>query len=906
MTLPKAYDPKGVEDRWYSFWEERGYLHGRVRPEKPSYSIVIPPPNVTGELHMGHALNNILQDVMIRYKRMDGYEACWFPGTDHASIAVHVLIERGLHSRELDDLLQQIGYSVPADDRPLTRHDLGREVFIRLGWAWREKYGDRIRKQLKALGCSCDWERERFTLDEGFSRAVLEVFVRLYNEGSIYRGERLINWCPRCQTALSDLEVEYEELEGTLYHIKYPVEGSDEALVIATTRPETMLADTAVAVHPEDERYKRFVGKHVILPLMGRKIPIIADEAVDPEFGTGALKVTPGHDPTDFEIGERRGLEIISIFHPDGTCNENAGRYQGLDRFECRGRVVEDLKREGLLLKEEPYVHSVGHCQRCHTVVEPMISKQWFMRMRGLAAPAIEAVRSGIINFVPERWEKIYFNWMENIRDWCISRQLWWGHRIPAWHCRDCEGITVQLNEPEKCAHCGSADIHQDEDILDTWFSSALWPFGIMGWPEETEELHYFYPTSLLSTGPDIIFFWVARMIMMGLHFLGEIPFRDVYFHPIIVDERGQKMSKSKGNVIDPLEMKERFGIDALRFTLLSFVTKGQEMRLSIGDIEGSRKFLNKIWNATRFALMNLEDFRPQGPELDLREPLERLEDRWMLSRLTRVIEGVRAHLESYDFNVAAKALYEFTWHELCDWYLELIKPRLLGQDPRDQQAAQHVLALALRETLKLLHPLVPFLTEELWQKLPEALRDAESAMIAPFPRPHESWLDEDAEREMGILQELITAIRTIRSEMRVPPGVRPDVIIRTENPEIERLCLNHERFFLDLARVERLVIGPSVERPKSAPRKVLDYAEVFVPLEGLIDLDAQRKRLERELEDARRELERIRRRLDNEEFLAKAPQEIIEKEKTRDVELRAMIERLEENLSLMGAGSSS
>ena len=908
MELPKAYDPQGVEERWYRFWEEKGYFHGEVNPEKQPYAIVIPPPNVTGELHMGHALNNTLQDVMIRYKRMDGYEACWFPGTDHASIAVHVLIERALGERQLDDLLKQIGFPLPDDDRPLTRYDLGREWFLKLGWAWREKYGNRIREQLKALGCSCDWQRERFTLDEGFSRAVLEVFVRLYNEGLIYRGERIINWCPRCRTALSDLEVVYEEAEGKLYYIKYPLEGSDEFLVIATTRPETMLADTAVAVHPDDERYKHFVGKHVILPLMNRRIPVIADEAVDREFGTGALKVTPAHDPTDFEIGERHGLEIINIFNPDASCNENAGVYKGLDRYECRERVVRDLKEQGLLLKEEPYKHSIGHCQRCHTVIEPLISKQWFMKMKPLAEPAIEVVRQGKIRFVPERWTKIYFDWMENIRDWCISRQLWWGHRIPAWHCADCSGITVQLEAPERCAHCGSLDIQQDEDILDTWFSSALWPFGIMGWPEDTPELHYFYPTSLLSTGPDIIFFWVARMIMMGLHFMGEIPFRDVFFHPIITDEQGRKMSKTLGNVIDPIEMKERFGMDALRFTLLSNTTKGQEMRLSISDIEGSRKFLNKIWNAARFALMNLQDFQPDGAEsASITQKLaeaEKLEDRWVLSRLSRTIERVRAHLDNYDFNVVSELLYGFFWHELCDWYLELIKPRLSGDNLIDKRTAQWVMALALRETLKLLHPLIPFITEELWQKLPTGVKDAESVMIAPFPKADAWPQDERAEREMSVLQALIVAVRTMRSEWNVPPGRRTALLVRTHDPEVERLCREYQHYFEKLAWVDHLTAGPEVERPRNAPRQVLEFAEVFLPLEGVIDVEKQRERLLRDLEEARKELEKVRRRLDNPDFLAKARKEIVEKEQTRAEELQALIARLEENLDLLGAGT--
>jgi valyl-tRNA synthetase len=882
MPLPKAYDPKGVEDRWYRFWEEKNYLRGHVNPDKPPYAIVIPPPNVTGELHMGHALNNIMQDIMIRYKRMDGYEACWFPGTDHAGIATQNVVERELAKEGL------------------TRHDLGRERFLERVWEWKERYGHRIREQLKALGCSCDWERERFTLDEGLSEAVLEVFIRLYEEGLIYRGERIINWCPRCQTALSDIEVEHEETQGTLYYIKYPLEGSDGALVIATTRPETMLADTAVAVHPQDERYKHLIGKTAVLPLIGRRLPIIADEAVDPKFGTGALKVTPGHDATDFEIGQRHGLKIINIFESDASTNENAGAYKGLERFVCRSRVIEDLKREGLLVKEEPYTHAVGHCQRCLTAIEPIVSKQWFVRMEELAKPAIEVVKRGEIVFIPERWTKIYFDWMENIKDWCISRQLWWGHRIPAWHCRGCGGVTVSREEPQVCSQCSSSDIYQDEDVLDTWFSSALWPFSIMGWPKETPELKYFYPTALLVTGPDIIFFWVARMIMMGLHFIGQIPFRAVLFNPIVKDEKGRRMSKSLGTGIDPLEMKEQYGMDALRFTLASSMTKGQDLKLSLDDVEGARKFLNKIWNATRFALMNLEGFSPEG--LSLKDLPLKLEDRWMLSRLARTIDTVRNHLDGYDFNVVGETLYEFFWHEFCDWYLELIKRRLSGEDALDERIAQYVLHLTLKEVLKLLHPLVPFITEELWQKLPT--RDTESVMIAPFPCAEPEWVDEEAERAMETLQELISAVRTIRSELHVPPELRVRILIRTENPRIEQLILEHERFFRDLARVEGLAVGSTVERPRHAPRKVLEYAEIFMPLEGLIDLDWQRELLARELEEVRRELEGTRRRLEDAEFLKKAPEEIVRKEKERSQELSARVERLEQNLELLETGS--
>jgi valyl-tRNA synthetase len=621
MELPKAYDPKEAEEKWYAFWEAQHYFDGTVNPAKKPFAIVIPPPNVTGELHMGHALNNTLQDIVIRYKRMDGYEACWFPGTDHASIAVHVLIERGLAKRQLDDLLREISYPVPSDKRPLTRYDLGREYFIKLGWAWKNRYGSKIRGQLRALGASCDWRRESFTLDEARSRAVTEVFVRLYEEGFIYRGDRLINWCPRCQTVLSDLEVEHEETEGQLYYIRYPLAEGGGFVTVATTRPETMLGDTGVAVHPEDGRYQELIGKFVMLPLLERKIPIIADDAVDKEFGTGAVKVTPGHDQTDFEIGRRHGLKVINIFKPDATTNEHAGPYRDLDRLEARRRVVEDLKARGLLERIEPHVHAVGHCQRCTTVIEPLISTQWFVRMKELAEPAIRAVESGEIQFIPERWTKVYFDWMRNIRDWPISRQLWWGHRIPAWHCADCKGITVARNSPPACSTCGSKNIAQDEDVLDTWFSSALWPFSVMGWPDDTPELRYFYPTQLLSTGHDIIFFWVARMIMMGLHFMKKIPFERVFFHPIIKDERGQKMSKSKGNVIDPLEMKEKYGMDALRLTLAALCAQGKEMRLSVQDIEGYKKFLNKLWNAARFALMNLAPRKREGMGCEGGEP---------------------------------------------------------------------------------------------------------------------------------------------------------------------------------------------------------------------------------------------------------------------------------------------
>jgi len=892
MELPKAYDPKEAEGKWYAFWESHHYFDGNVNGGKKPFAIVIPPPNVTGELHIGHALNNTLQDIVIRYKRMDGYEACWFPGTDHASIAVHVLIEKGLARRQLDDLLQEIGAPLPSHKSPLTRYDLGREYFVKLGWAWKNRYGSRIREQLRALGCSCDWRRESFTLDEARSRAVTEVFVRLYEEGFIYRGDRLINWCPRCQTVLSDLEVEREETEGQLYYIRYPFAEGEGFVTVATTRPETMLGDTGIAVHPDDGRYQELIGKFVILPLLQRKIPIIADEVVDREFGTGAVKVTPGHDQTDFEIGRRHGLKIINIFNKDATTNENAGPYENLDRYEARQRVLEDLKAQGLLERVEKHTHAVGHCQRCHTAIEPLISTQWFVRMKELAEPAIKVIESGEIQFVPERWAKVYFEWMRNIRDWPISRQLWWGHRIPAWHCSNCRAITVARQAPSACSKCKSQDIKQDEDVLDTWFSSALWPLSVMGWPNETPELKYFYPTQLLSTGHDIIFFWVARMIMMGLHFMNKIPFERVFFHPIIKDEHGQKMSKSKGNVIDPLQMKEKYGMDALRLTLAALCAQGKEMRLSVQDIEGYKKFLNKLWNAARFSLMNLSGS-------SLREAASsQLEDRWILSRLARAIVQTRGSLERYEFNQAAKGLYDFVWHDFCDWYLEMAKTRLYGSDSAAKAQAQQVLLFVLTDILKLLHPFIPFITEEIWQRLPQ--KPAESVMIAAYPQARPEWIDEQAEQTMQKLQALITAIRTIRSEMNVPPQKRARVFIKAEDRRIEQLVRDYKIFFEELAQASEVIVGPSVERPKGAPRIVLEWAEVFVPLEGLLDLKQEHKRLGQELKEARAGLEATLRKLDNPDFLERAPAEIVEKEKRKAQEFKEKVERLEQNLQLL------
>jgi valyl-tRNA synthetase len=879
--IPKAYDPARVEGKWYRFWEERGYFKCEISRDKKPFAIVIPPPNITGRLHIGHALNGTLQDILIRYKRMDGYAACWFPGIDHAGIATQNVVERELAKE---------GKS---------RFDLGREAFVKRLWEWKEKYGNEIIEQFKTLGASCDWARLRFTLDEGLSRAVREVFVRLYEEGYIYRGERLINWCPRCRTALSDIEVKHEEQQDKLYYIKYPlVDGG--SITVATTRPETMFGDTAVAVHPEDERYKGLVGKWALLPLLKRRLPIIADPAVEPGFGTGAVKITPAHDPTDFEIGERHKLGRINIFNGDATLNENAGPYAGLERYQARTRVLEDLRKEGLLERVEDYTHAVGHCDRCGTAIEPLISTQWFVEMEELAKPAIEAVRSGRIALIPKGWEKVYFDWLENIRDWCISRQLWWGHRIPAWYCRDCNEVTVSREVPKECVACGSKDLYQDEDVLDTWFSSALWPFSVMGWPERTPELEYFYPTDVLSTAPEILFFWVARMIIMGLHFMGEIPFREVLLHPTVRDERGRRMSKSLGTGVDPLELQEKYGMDALRFTLAASFSRGQEMRLSMRDLEGYRKFLNKIWNAARLALMNLEGFEPRG---FAQEALE-LPDRWLLSRLAGQIAELRKNLDNYDFNLAAEGLYHFVWHDFCDWYLEMVKPRLYGEDQAKKRTAQEVLYYALVAILKMLHPFIPYITEEIWQLLP--YKEAESVMIAPFPKAERAWLDPEVERKMAILQELISAVRTIRSEMNVPPQAPARAIIRAEDQGIKELVEANRLFFRELAGVQEFEVGPDLPRPEAAPRVILEGAEVFVPLEGLIDIAKERARLERELLEVEGELAASLRKLEDERFLKRAPQEIIEKERAKAEEFRVRADRLRKNLQVLGGSGGA
>jgi valyl-tRNA synthetase len=870
--LPKAYDFREVEQKWYEFWLEKDFFHANVDSPKPSFSIVIPPPNVTGQLHMGHALNNTLQDILCRYKRLQGYEVLWVPGTDHAGIATQNVVEREL----------------AAEGK--TRYDLGREAFIERVWQWKEKYGNIIINQLKRLGASCDWKRQRFTMDEGLSKAVRIVFVRLYKEGLIYRGERMINWCPRCSTALANIEVEGEEQEGALYYIRYPLEDGSGYLAVATTRPETMLGDTAVAVNPEDKRYRHLIGKKVILPLAGRIIPIIADEYVDVEFGTGALKVTPAHDFNDFELAQKHGLEFIQVIDSSGKMTSHAGpKYEGLDRYACRKAVVEDLKAQGLLERIEPYKHRVGHCYRCKSVVEPMMSLQWFVRTKPLAEKAMEAVRQGRTRIIPSKWEKDYFNWLENIEDWCISRQIWWGHRIPAWYCSSCGEITVSEEDPSMCAHCGSREISQDPDVLDTWFSSALWPFTTMGWPEKTKELERFYPTSVLVTGFDILFFWVARMMMMGLHFMGDVPFYDVYVHALVRDAQGQKMSKSRGNVIDPLVMIERYGTDAFRFTLAAFAAQGRDIKLSEERIEGYRHFVNKIWNASRLVLMNLEDFEPSISKNYTPQP-EQLFHRWILSRLHDVIYEVRQAMDEYRFNDYAQTLYQFFWHEYCDWYLEMIKPEFYGEDRERRGRAQALALFVLRQMLIMLHPIMPFVTEEIWHRLPGS---EGSIMEASFPVEDSTWKDVDAERDMRFLQELVTAIRNIRGEMNIAPGLEVDVVCRYQEDRERMIAEDYEYLIKELARVKNFSILPmeGTTKPKFAATGVAGSSEVSVILKDLLDFDAELKRVDKEIGKLESEVTVIQKKLHNEDFLKKAPEEVVEKEKEK---LKRLMDKLQ------------
>ena len=850
--LDKIYDPKQFEDRIYKFWNDNGYFRAEPNPDKKPYTIVIPPPNITGQLHMGHALDNTLQDILIRFRRMQGYEALWIPGTDHASIATEAKIVAAMK------------------EEGITKEDIGRDGFLERAWAWKAKFGGRIVEQLKKLGSSCDWSRERFTLDEGCSKAVNEVFVRLYEKGLIYRGERIINWCPNCETSISDAEVEYAEKAGHFWHLRYPLADGSGYLELATTRPETMMGDTAVAVHPDDERYQHLIGKMLILPLMDRKIPIVADTYVDMEFGTGVVKITPAHDPNDFEVGLRHDLPIINIMTDDAHINENGGKYCGMDLMTARKAVVEDLDKGGFLVKVEEHSHNVGECYRCSTTVEPRVSKQWFVKMQPLAEPAIEAVKQGKTKFVPERFDKTYYHWMENIKDWCISRQLWWGHRIPAYYCQDCGEMVVSKETVSVCPKCGSHNMKQDEDTLDTWFSSALWPFSTLGWPENTEDLKYFYPTSTLVTGYDIIFFWVARMIFSGVEHMGEVPFDTVLIHGLVRDAQGRKMSKSLGNGIDPMEVIDEFGADALRFMLATGNSPGNDMRYTPERITASRNFANKLWNATRFILMNLSE---ETDKVEL--PSELLaEDKWVLSKYNNLIREVTANLEKFELGIAVQKLYDFIWDILCDWYIELTKARL-NAGGETSVNAQKVLVYVMSNTLKLLHPFMPFITEEIWQALPH---DGESIMIAKYPEYDSALSFEKEEADFERVMEAIRTIRNARAEKNIPPSKKAAVYVETPYEEI---FMNAAPFFVRLASTSELIVGKDFDLGNTM-QLVTDCARIFIPMGDLIDTEKELERLNKEKAACEKDIQFLNGKLSNEKFVSKAPEAVVAQEKEK------------------------
>ncbi len=888
--MPSVYEPGAVESKWYACWLEHNYFRAEVVEGREAFSIVMPPPNVTGSLHLGHAMDNTLQDILTRWHRMLGHNTLWVPGTDHAGIATQAKVEEQLAKEGTN------------------RHELGREAFLQRVWAWKEQYGSRITNQLKRLGSSCDWSRERFTMDEGCSEAVKEVFVKLYAKGLIYRGNRIINWCPKCHTTISDIEVEHAEKEGNLYHLRYPLQDGSGYLEVATTRPETMLGDTAVAVHPEDERYQSIIGKTLMLPLVGREIPVIADEHVEMGFGTGAVKVTPSHDPNDFEMGLRHNLPQICVLTNDATMNENAGIYQGMDRYECRQQIIKDLEQVGALVKIEAHLHNVGECYRCTTVVEPMVSKQWFVRMQPLAEPAIEVVHDGRVEFVPERFSKVYLNWLENIRDWCISRQLWWGHRIPVWYCEECGEEICAKDAPLACSKCGSTKLVQDPDVLDTWFSSGLWPFSTLGWPEQTEELAHFYPTSVLVTGRDIIFFWVARMIFTALEFTGEAPFKHVFIHGLIMDAQGRKMSKSLGNGVDPIELIEQYGADTLRFMLITGNTPGNDVRFQFDRLEATRNFANKIWNASRFVLMNLEDYTAPAElgsvtwliTLGQSEALELdVADRWILSRYNSVISAVTAALQNFDMGEAGRLLYEFIWNEFCDWYIELAKSRLYAKDqPQSRYTAQVVLHTVLKGTLELLHPFMPFITEEIWQHLPAA---ATTIMLATWPQAATQLKDPTAEANMELVMGIIKAVRNVRAEMKVPPGKKAEVILVSNGEANQAILLEGQARIKHLAAVSELSIHLTLpEKPDQAGTAIVAEVEVYVPLAGVIDLAKEIQRLEKEVEGLQKEIARCEGKLNNPGFTAKAPADVIAKEQEKLAGYAATRVALEERIASM------
>ena len=873
--LAKVYDPSVVEERLYNKWLEKKYFHAEVDKTKKPYSIVMPPPNITGQLHMGHALDNTIQDILIRWKRMSGYNALWVPGIDHASISTEVKVVAQMAKEGLK------------------KEDIGREKFLDRCWAWKEQYGNIILNQLRKLGSSCDWDRVRFTMDEGCSDAVLETFTRLYNKGYIYKGEKLINWCPKCMTTISDAEVNHEDKEGHFWHIKYPIAGEEGRFVeLATTRPETMLGDTAVAVHPEDDRYKDLIGKNAILPIVNKEIPIIADSYVDREFGTGVVKITPAHDPNDFEVGVRHNLPRINVMNDDGTMNENAGKYQGLDRYEARKQIVKQLEDEGLLVKIENITHAVGVHERCGTVVEPLIKKQWFVKMDELAKPAIECFEKGDLRFIPDRFGKIYLHWLNNIHDWCISRQLWWGHRIPAYYCDECGEVVVSKTMPDKCPKCGCTSFKQDEDTLDTWFSSALWPFSTLGWPQKTEELEHFYPTSTMVTGYDIIFFWVIRMVFSGMEQMGEVPFKDVYIHGLIRDELGRKFSKSLGNGIDPLEVIEKYGADPLRLMLITGNTAGNDMRFFYERLENSRNFLNKLWNASRFILMNLDE--EESNSLIMLTPA----DKWIISKVNTLAKEVQENLENYDLGLAASKIQDFLWDEYCDWYIEMVKPRLYNKDDKTRKAALWTLKEVLINALKLLHPFMPFITEELFTNLQSK---EETIMLSKWPEYREEWNFKDEEKEIDAIKEAVRAIRNVRAEMNVVPSKKTKVYVVSDDEYVRMVFTRSEVFFKTLAYASDVYVQADKNGiGDDAVSCVIHNATIYMPFAELVDVAKELERLNGEKTKMLKEIERVEKKLDNESFVAKAPQKVVDEEKAKGEKYKDMLKQIEERISQM------
>lgn len=878
-NIPSKYNPKEFEDKIYNIWMEENCFRAETNKDKKPFTIVMPPPNITGQLHMGHALDMTLQDVLTRWKRMQGYEALWLPGSDHASIATEVKV--------VDKLKKEEGK---------TKEDIGREEFLKRAWQWKEIYGGRIVEQVKKLGNSCDWSRERFTMDEGCNEAVKEFFIKLYNKGLIYRGHRIINWCPDCHTTLSDAEVEYEDMPGKYYYVKYPyVDAPDEYFVVATTRPETIFGDVAIAAHPDDERYKHLIGRKVIVPLVGREIPIIADEYPDMTKGTGALKITPCHDPNDFEIGLRHNLEQINCFNEDGTMNEEAGKYNGMDRFECRKEFVKALEENGFMLKIENTEHNVGTCYRCHNIVEPRVSDQWFVDMKPLAEPALQAGLKKEVEFVPERFTKIYTHWLENIRDWCISRQLWWGHRIPAYYCQECGEMMVQKNAPDKCSKCGSTNIKQDEDVLDTWFSSALWPFSTLGWPNETEDFKYFYPTDVLVTGYDIIFFWVVRMVFSALEMTGESPFKHVFIHGLVRDAEGRKMSKSLGNGIDPLEVVDQFGADALRFMLMTGISPGNDTRFNNDRLESSRNFANKLWNASRFVLMNIDG---DLIDEDTAKNNYKIEDKWIISRVNKATKEITDNLDKFELGMGAQRVYDFIWNEYCDWYIEIVKPRLYGDDKADKDTAIFVLIKVLKDMLKLLHPFMPFITEEIWSFLP----DTSTRLVkSQWPLYAEEENFENAEKNMEFIMEAVRSIRNTRAEMNVAPSRKARAIFVPSKEDVKEFIQTGAQYFATLANITEIkIVHDKTQIGEDTASSVMEGTEIYLPLADLIDFEKEIERLEKEKARLQAELDRVIGKLNNEKFMSKAPDSVVNEEKEKMSKYQSMMDKVVERLEHM------